>query len=528
MDEDCDKRLNDYSIELALKIKSNKKVDVEALKKELAKKHNVPMIKSAGIIARLPTRLRIESVISKLRTRLTRTGSGVTPIALMPKPYPCPGRCTYCPQGENAPKSYTGFEPATMRAIQNDFDAKKQIDVRISQYEALGQPTQKCELIVMGGTFLSIPLDYQNQFVKECYDSLNGRASKTFELAKKKNETAKHRMVGMTIETRPDWCEKSHIDRMLDWGVTRVELGVQTLDDKVLKKVNRGHDVNCVVQTTKNLKDSAFKVAYHFMPGLYSNHKKDVQMLRKLFENDKFKPDMLKLYPCLVMDNTKIYEEYKQLKFNPIDSDEAVSIIADATKYFPPWVRVMRMQRDIPARLIKAGVKSGNLHQLVQKELERRNEYCKCIRCREVFSLQRNNKKSKNLNFEIVERKYNASKGVEHFISFEDKSADLIAGFIRLRFPFSSHRLEITDSTALIRELHVYGQELSVGSKSKKSSQVQHTGMGKKLLERAEQIALNSGKNHIAIISGVGVRDYYRKFGYNLVGPYMCKKLSQH
>lgn len=576
-----------FCIEIAEEIMQNPDVDIEEMKMRIGAKYKISMIKNARIISLLPKNLKTKLVIKKLGTRFTRTGSGVTPIALMPKPFPCPGRCTYCPTAEideesgqmRAPKAYTGFEPATMRAIQNKFDAKKQIEMRISQYEALGQATSKCELIVMGGTFLSVPLDYQNKFIHQCYDALNGKKSKTIAGAQKMNEKAKHRMIGMTIETRPDWCKEAHIDRMLTWGATRVELGVQTIDDEVLEKVQRGHDVAETVRATKDLKNSGFKVCYHFMPGLYSSRKKDVEMLGKLFSEERFCPDMLKLYPCLVMPGTKLYNEWKAGRFEPIGSEEAVERIVLATKYFPPWVRIMRMQRDIPAGKISDGVKNGNLHQMVSDELERRGMRCQCIRCREIFSMQRRGKvheasagfmrtdekdnalneigfeskmnletdreenndfgggknnasggrenfKSK-MNFGMVERKYNASGGMEHFISFEDGENDLIAGFVRLRFHSGSWRKEITDGTALIRELHVYGSEIGVDTQNlaKKEDSAQHMGFGKKLLERAEEIAREDGKEKMAVISGVGAREYYRKLGYSLEGAYMCKKL---
>jgi elongator complex protein 3 len=452
----------------------------------------------------------------------------VTPVAIMPKPFPCPGKCTYCPQGENAPKSYTGFEPATMRAIKSNYDAKTQIQTRLMQYESLGQPNQKCDLIIMGGTFLAIPLDYQYQFIKECYDAFNNKESKSLEEAKKINETAKHRVIGLTIETRPDWCKKIHIDRMLEFGATRVELGVQSLDDNVLRKVQRGHGQKEVIKATALLKDSAFKVCYHFMPGLYADRKKDIDMLKKIFADERYRPDMLKIYPCLVMPNTKLYEEYKKGEFEPIDTQEAVERIARATKYFPPWVRIMRMQRDIPANKIQAGVKAGNLHQLVIEWLEKRNQKCRCIRCREIFSAERKNKKIdlKNLEFEIIIRKYKASEGWEYFISYENKEYDLLAGFIRLRFPKQPYRKEIDLNTALIRELHIYGSELEIGRKMISNSAIQHKGLGQSLLKKAEEIALKNKKEKMIILSGVGVREYYKKFGYKLEGPYMAKNLQ--
>lgn len=616
-DESREERLKAFASRLAEELRKNPKADIERLKNRIAVETKVGRVpKNAAVLAGLPARERTAKMVALLSTRHTRTGSGVTPVAVMPAPFPCPGKCTYCPTamadaakkekdgtgggprnafgatspGDGmchdpkpgarrdagspgmdgmlfAPKSYTGFEPATMRAIQNDFDAKRQIDTRLAQYEALGQPAQKCELILMGGTFLSVPKDYRNRFVHECYEAFNGQKSRTLAGAQETNETAEHRVIGLTVETRPDWCNRGHIDEILGWGATRVELGVQSLDDEVLRRVRRGHDVRCTQETTANLKNAAFKVGYHYMPGLYSTHEKDVASLRALFENPAYCPDMLKLYPCLVIPGTGLHEEWKNGRFAPIDSAEAVERIVEATRYFPPWVRVMRMQRDIPAKKIAAGVKAGNLHQMVMRALDGRGEKCRCIRCREVFSWERKESqrggpggknarrdgpaKKKKLELEMVERAYEASGGREYFISFEDAEQDLLAGFVRLRLPPESHRPEIDPRTAkgggngqvsrpdgvaaLVRELHVYGQEAEIGEKGKEagarkkgaggSALVQHTGLGRRLLSRAQEIALDAGRDKMAVISGVGAREYYRKFGYRLEGPYMTKKL---
>ena len=515
-----------YALEFVAALKKNPEQNLFVLKKKLSKKFKISGTpKTASILAILPKRLKTKKITKLLSTRLTRTGSGVTPVAVMPKPYPCPGKCTYCPTGENAPKSYTGFEPATMRAIQNKYDAKKQVDMRLDQYAALGQPTQKCELILMGGTFLAIPKDYADSFVHNLYGAFNGKKSKTLIDAQKINETAEHRVIGMTVETRPDWCKKTHIRRMLDYGATRVELGVQTLDDKVLTRVKRGHDLAETIRATKDLKNSAFKVGYHFMPGLYSTHKKDVKMMKSLFTDERFCPDMLKIYPCLAMNGTELYKDYEKGKFKPISNEDAVMRIADAAEYFPPWVRIMRMQRDIPAPKIGAGVTAGNLHQLVDEELKKRGKKLRDIRSREIFYAFRDVKNPPKLNLELVHRTYNASGGVEHFISYEDREHDVLVGFIRLRIPDSHFVDGIDDSTALIRELHVYGSEVSIGSNAK-DSQVQHTGIGKKLLKYAEQVAVDSGKTNMIIIAGIGTREYYRKFGYVQKYTFMAKLLT--
>lgn len=553
------------SFEAAKHLLSHPSSGLHALKVRLSTKFGFPgVLKNSEILSAAKGRQEREKLLPLLQLRPSRTGSGVSPVAIMPKPFPCVGQCTYCPQGENAPKSYTGFEPATMRAIQNNFDPRAQIEARLSQYTALGHPTDKCEVILMGGTFLSVPKKYRHEFILEAFNTFNSphikrsakidgqkkpilpslekysgvpltKLDEMLSSAQEKNESSRHRVIGMTFETRPDWCKKAHIDEVLRLGGTRVELGVQTLDDAILDKVKRGHRMDAVYEATSLLRNAAFKIGYHMMPGLYGTKESNTSNLVRIFTDERLKPDMLKIYPCLVVPGTILAEEWKAGRFTPLTTDEAVEIIADATPSFPEWVRVMRMQRDIPAQKIAAGVKNGNLHQLVHRKLAERGQKCRCIRCREVFSPYRKEEgkksgteKQKPLNLDLVRREYVAAGGEEHFISFEDVEEDLLAGFIRLRFPPNSHREEIDKKTALIRELHVYGSEFSIGAERMptKNANVQHRGLGKELLAEAEQTAKDAGKEKMLIISGVGARNYYRKFGYGRDGPYMGKALD--
>lgn len=555
--------------------------DLPKLKSTLAKKYKISILKNTEILSAAPTLAARKKLLPILQLRPMRTGSGVSPVAIMPKPFTCVGRCTYCPQGENAPKSYTGFEPATMRAIENHYDPRAQIESRLSQYAALGHPTDKCEVILMGGTFLAVPRHYRHEFLLGTFEAFNSpkikkqktppkqidprtqekysppiarnianslskyekmpleKLDKLLVAAQKKNESSRHRIIGMTFETRPDWCTQKDIDETLFLGGTRVELGVQTLQDEILDRVKRGHRMDAVYRATMDLRNSSFKIGYHMMPGLYGTKKSNTQNLIDIFTDSRLMPDMLKIYPCLVVPGTGLYEEWKAGKFTPLTTDEAIQLIADATPHFPEWVRVMRMQRDIPAPKIAAGVKNGNLHQLVLRELASRGQKCRCIRCREVFSPYRKESESqkskmaakkqtpKPLALEMVKRQYVAADGQEHFISFEDVEADLLAGFIRLRFPPFSHRPEINVQTALIRELHVYGSEFAIGAEKiqTKNANVQHQGIGKKLLQEAENMSRDAGKSKMLIISGIGTRNYYRKLGYERDGPYMGKNL---
>jgi len=496
--------------------------ELDRLKKKLAKKYAVAkVLRNSEILACIPKAKRSARVMELLRIRKMRTLSGVAPIAVMTMS-DCPhGRCTYCPRGKNAAQSYTGYEPASRRGKQNDFSGYRQVNARLETLRQIGHDVDKCELIVMGGTFNWQPRKYQLNFMKGCLDAMNGRKSGTLAEALKRNEKARVRAIGITFETRPDWAKEKNVDELLAMGATRVELGVQALSNEVYKRTHREHTLQDVVDATRVLKDSALKVGYHMMPGLYSNKKKDVGYFKKLFSDQKFKPDMLKIYPCLVLEGTALYDEWKRGEFEPYDSEKAADVIAEASRHIPPYVRVMRMQRDIPANLIAAGVKRGNLRQLVEQRMKELGTKCRCIRCREMGL---RGIRMEDAELELKRMDYEASGGREVFLSFEDDAKDALAGFIRLRLPGRKpHRKEL-QGAALVRELHVYGKAMPIG----KGSDVQHRGLGARLLAEAERIAFDEfGVGRIAVMSGVGVREYYRRFGYRKEGPYMNRGRKQ-
>jgi elongator complex protein 3 len=342
------------------------------------------------------------------------------------------------------------------------------------------------------------------------------------------NENAKVRCIGMTFETRPDYCKIEDVNRMLKMGVTRVELGVQTTYDFVYKRMERGHTVKDVIDANRILRDSGLKVAMHLMPGLLSNNNMDLRIFKRLFSDESFKPDMLKIYPCLVTKGSKLYDLWKSGKYEPYKDEEAINLIVKIKKMLPKWVRTMRIQRDIPAKLIEAGVKKSNLGELVYNRLKEENFKCQCIRCREIgHNLNKSNisPKIEIDEFKLFKERYSATNGKEIFLSYEDEGQELLAGFLRLRLPSSlAHRKEIDDETAIVRELHVYGNMLKIGVEGK--SVGQHAGFGEKLLSKAEEIAIENGKNKLLITSGIGARNYYRKFGYENEGPYMSKKID--
>ncbi|MBW2987667.1 tRNA uridine(34) 5-carboxymethylaminomethyl modification radical SAM/GNAT enzyme Elp3 [Candidatus Woesearchaeota archaeon] len=545
-------------IEEILGKKKLSKMELSKLKVKLCTKHKV---------IKIPTDIQIllnvdaSKLKTKLRTKPGRTGSGVAVVAIMTKPFDCPhGKCAYCPGGVKSvfgtvPQSYTGSEPATLRGIRNKYDPYLQVMNRLEQYIVMEHFPEKIELIIMGGTFISCPKKYREEFVlyalkamndfseyfykdgkldidkfKEFFEmpgdlhnpkrverihkkllKLKGKSNLVAE--QKRNENAQIRCVGLTIETRPDYALLKHANEMLRLGATRVEVGVESVYDEPLLLVGRGHDVKTTVASFQILKDLGFKINAHYMPGLPGvSMKKDLEGMKKLFSDECFRPDMMKIYPCMVVRGTELYEKWKKGEYNPLSTSDAAKLIANFKKYVPSYCRIMRVQRDIPSYQIDAGVKKTNLRQYIKKILEKNSIECKCIRCREPKGKPMGRKQLK-----VVE--YDASMGKEFFISIEDKNN--IYGFCRLRFPSTSLRKEITGKSALVRELHVYGSALQVGGKG----DVQHKGLGKQLLGCAEKICKKNNKNKIIVISGIGAREYYKKLGYKLEGPYMVKRL---
>jgi elongator complex protein 3 len=453
-----------------------------------------------------------------------KTASGVSVIALMPKPFACPhGRCTYCPGGieYNSPNSYTGNEPSTLNAIENGYDPKLQITSKIDKLIVFGHDPSKMEIVIVGGTFLFMPKDYQENFIKSCYDALNGTDSGSLEEAKSRNEYAKIRNVGFTIETKPDYCKQEHVDAMLDYGITRIEIGVQSLQERIYKIVNRGHNYNDVTESFRISKDAGYKIVAHMMPGLPTvTPKEDVSGFKRLFTDSDLKPDMLKIYPSLVIENTPMFDEYKNGRYEPYSDDEMIKVLTEVKKKVPKWVRIMRIQREISPNEIVAGPKSGNLRQIVHQNLKEQGLSCKCIRCREA-GLSNNRSHKPSLRLDRID--YTSSGGNETFLSYEDQNGS-IYGFLRLRKPSNlAHRKEVK-SNCIVRELHVYGKSLKIGEKEE--NEIQHMGLGKSLMKEAERISKEElDAKKLLVISAVGTREYYQKIGYSLYGPYMAKPL---
>jgi len=506
------------------------KDDLNRIKVDACREFHISMPKDSEVLSFLQAEERAD-LLRILRPKPIRTMSGVNVVAVMTTPSNCPqGRCAYCPGGPeyNVPSSYTGREPATMRGIQNGFDPYLQVRNRMEQLRTIGHAVSKVELIVMGGTFPATATSYQEYFVKGCLDAITGVYSHSLEEAQRNAERSEVRNVGITFETRPDYCREAHVDRMLELGVTRVELGVQNIYDDVYRLVERGHTVQDVVAATRALKDSGLKVCYHMMPGLPgSDAGRDLESFKTLFADPRFRPDMLKIYPCLVLRSAKIYDWWREGKYRPYTTEEAADLIVEVKKVLPPWVRVMRVQRDIPAQLVVAGVKSGNLREIVREELRSLGLRCRCIRCREVgHRMLLDGVTPDPENIKIVKQRYDASGGSELFISAEDEENDVLIGYARLRFPSPrAHRPEAKiEETSIVRELHIYGPLAPLGARM--ANAWQHRGYGRALLKEAEKISLENGRTRMLVTSALGVREYFRRLGYRRVGPYMGKNLN--
>ena len=496
--------------------------------------HLSSLPKHESIIRFLPFDSKYRKI---LKVKPIKTASGVAVVAVMPKPYECPhGRCIYCPGGveHNTPLSYTGSEPSTKIAQRSSYDSFKQVLGKLHQLESRGHNISKIELVIVGGTFPFMPDEYQRQFVKGCFDALNTYKGKCddaerLDQAMKFNETSKVRCVGLTVETKPDFCKQKHVELLLELGVTRVEIGVQSLRDNVYRKVNRGHTLKDVVESFKIARDAGYKIVAHMMPGLpNSNPGSDISDFKTLFYHASFKPDMVKIYPTLVLEGTGLFKLYSSGKFNAYTDDDMLKILIEVKKMVPPWVRIMRVQREIESKDIRDGPKRGNLRQLALEEMKKVGLKCKCIRCREV-GLQGVNSYLSECKAKLNRLDYYASNGHEVFLSFENHDRSVILGFLRLRHTTDCFVKELKtkddNGVAIVRELHIYGHATDIGKKSGFDG-YQHRGFGLNLLDEAERIVMNEfGINSLSVISAVGTREYYRKFGYHLNGRYMTKVL---
>ena len=518
--------------------------DLEVIKRAFCKEYKIDSITNAQILNVYRMMLRakeINRVIDfekVLRKRSIRTMSGIAPVAVLTKSYPCPGECAYCPREEDVPVSYLSNEPAVMRAIRCSYNPYKQVIWRLQALENNGHEPTKIEIIVIGGTWSYLPKKYKYWYILNCFKAANDyykfkkkvlstkngvislnkinspykqnlsliELKKALSVEQKRNEKEHYKIIGLTLETRPDYINEEELKEMRDLGCTRIEVGVQAIDDKILQLNRRGHGVKEIAEATELMKKYGFKITYHFMPALPgSSPAKDLSMFKKLFSDRRFQPDQIKFYPTVVVEGSLLYKWYKQGDYKPYTDEELKNLIIKCKLIVPEYVRIIRLIRDIPGESIIAGNKITNLRQIIKDK----GVKCRCIRCREA-------KDSLLTDWHIKILEYKASSGQEYFISAESKDGNILYGFCRLRIDRAS-----PISPAIIREIHVYGQLTSVGE----SGKVQHAGVGKKLLKEAEKIANKQKATSLAVISGVGVRDYYRKLGFKLKNTYLLKNL---
>ncbi|XP_060811944.1 elongator complex protein 3 isoform X2 [Bombus pascuorum] len=454
----------------------------------------------------------------------------------MCKPHRCPhinmtgNICVYCPGGpdsdfEYSTQSYTGYEPTSMRAIRARYNPFLQTRHRVEQLKQLGHSVDKIEFIVMGGTFMSLPEDYRDYFIRNLHDALSGHVSSNVNEAVKFSERSRTKCIGITIETRPDYCLKKHLSDMLLYGCTRLEIGVQSVYEDVARDTNRGHTVRAVCESFQLSKDAGFKVIAHMMPDLPNvDIERDVNQFIEFFENPAFRADGLKIYPTLVIRGTGLYELWKTGRYKSYPPSVLIDLIARILALIPPWTRVYRVQRDIPMPLVSSGVEHGNLRELALARMKDLGTDCRDVRTREV-GIQEIHHKIQPYEVELIRRDYVANGGWETFLSYEDPTQDILVGLLRLRkCSGDTFRPELKDRCSIVRELHVYGSVVPVNARD--PTKFQHQGFGMLLMEEAERIAREEhGSHKLAVISGVGTRNYYRKMGYELDGPYMSKML---
>jgi elongator complex protein 3 len=548
------KLLSQFILEAAKSDLRGKK-DLYRFKRQFSKKNKIPFYTNNVILAHFRKMVK-NGKISKnnkfvrvLRIRGVRTLSGIASVGVHTKPLPCPGECIYCPSEVNMPKSYLSTQPAVMRSMAQKFDPYKMVKARLRAYYENGHPTDKCELIVMGGTWSSHDELYQIWYLKRCFDAFNdgikssrrrlvdnrevkrvksftetirrtNALMKKLKLAQKVNETADTRVVGMTLETRPDFVSTKEVTLMRELGATRVEMGVQSIHDHILDINKRGHRVKSTIRATQLYKDAGFKITYHLMPGLYkATPKNDLDMFQQIFTNPDFQPDQIKIYPTIVSEFSELYDLWKSGEYKPYSDKKLKALLKKIKLLCPPYVRIARLFRDIPKQSIAGGMNITNIRQIIQNEMQHEEKSCKCIRCREAKGLKVSQK-----DVRLVKRVYKASGGTEIFLSYESKNYKTIFAFCRLRFAKdnNNHYINALQNASLLRELHTYGEMIPL---SKSKGKTQHIGFGKRLMDEAEKLSKQKGYKKIAVISGIGVRGYYTKLGYHLEDEYMMKKI---
>lgn len=514
-------------VKQASKLNISNEEDLHKLKKQFAKEFKTSLPSNFKLQSTYEALLKNgwagDKPLQKLmRKRKVRTQSGVSVITVLMKPYSCPGKCVFCPTEPGMPKSYLSNEPGAMRAVLDNFDPTAQVTTRLSSLKQQGHETDKIEMIVLGGTFSAYPKDYQTEFIKSLFDSCNAHASQTLCEAQKINESTSNRIIGLSLETRPDHINEEEVKRFRELGATKVQMGAQHTSNAILELNKRGETIEDTAHAMQLLKDAGFKVATHLMPNLPgSNPEMDIEMIREFFSDQRFKPDHLKIYPCVVTPYSELEQWFREGKFKTYDDETMVRILIEMKKIMPEYVRIERLFRDIPGESILDGSQMTNMRQILEQKMDVK---CHCIRCREIKDETYD---PNSTEFKVLE--YDASDGKEFFLSFNDLKKDKLCSLLRLRFHSYSlqnkrHFIPELEGAALVREVHTYGSQVQIGKDAGKESQ--HSGLGRRLLEKAEEISKKVGFKKMAVIAGIGTRNYYRKWGYELEGTYMTKILD--
>ena len=460
--------------------------------------------------------------LARIRMKPVRTLSGVTTVTVLTKPYPCPGKCIFCPTDVRMPKSYLPDEPGARRALEHAFDPYDQVAARIEALESIGHPTDKIELLILGGTWSSYRRDYQEWFIRRCFEALNAVPSDTLADSHAINETSSHRNVGLVIETRPDHIDSQEVAWLRSLGVTKIQMGAQSLDDRILELNKRGHTVAQTQHAVAMLRAAGFKIVLHWMPNLLgATLDSDRCDFSRLWQ--ELCPDEIKIYPTQLLENADLYQYWLRGEYKPYTTEQLVGLIADIKPTIPRYCRVNRVIRDIPSTHVVAGNKRTSLRQDVHQELQRRGRRCDCVRCREVRG------QSINLNAVAAQDiEYPVGPTQEHFISYVTPD-DKLVGFLRLSLPGK----ESVDSgipelrgAAIIREVHIYGQSIEVGAEQ--NGAAQHAGLGTRLIDLAEQVSRRAGFDRMAVISAIGTRRYYLSRGFERGELYLIKHLPEN
>ena len=459
------------------------------------------------------------TLVRRFRVKPTRTISGVAPVAVMTEPHPCPGKCIFCPEPAGMPKSYLPDEPGAMRAAAHDFDPYDQTVSRIATLREIGHSVDKIELLILGGSWSAYPEPYQDWFVRRCLDAMNGVDADSLEAAQVLNESAKHRNVGLVIETRPDLISVEEVRRLRGLGVTKVQVGVQSLHDEILTLNRRGHSVADTRRAMRLLRLGGFKIVVHWMPNLLgATPQIDFEDFRRLWRDPAFRPDELKIYPTALLPETELHERWERGEFTPYDEETMVQLLSRCKPLIPPYCRVNRLMRDIPAPNIVAGVKKSNLRQIVQHHMEHEGLTCQCIRCREVRGDPID---ATALQMETIS--YETDVTHERFLQYSTPKGGL-AAFLRLSLPTIEPPIDELRGCAMIREVHVYGPALRLGTDDEMAPQ--HAGLGKQLIEEAGSQAREAGYGRLAVIAAIGTRPYYRERGFELDQLYMISGVT--